>query len=67
MTQITMDGVRFLLAGTFDFVSDDDARWALIARGAIAETSVGRRTHVVIAGPGGPAPVHEKGRAPPGT
>jgi BRCT domain type II-containing protein len=63
MTQITMDGVRFLLAGTFDFVSDDDARWALIARGGIAETSVGRRTHVVIAGHGCAAAVLEKARA----
>jgi BRCT domain type II-containing protein len=63
MTQITMEGVRFLLAGTFDFVTDDDARWALIARGAIAETSVGRRTHVVIAGDGCPGAVIEKARS----
>ncbi len=49
-SNITLEGVTFAIAGVFEAIDADDAKWGLIARGARASATVGKRTQVLIAG-----------------
>lgn len=45
-----LEGQTLVITGTFDFVSADDAHWALVAKGAKVATAVTRSTSAVVAG-----------------
>lgn len=50
---ISLEGVTFAIAGAFDTIDTidaEDAKWGLIARGARASASAGKRTEILIAG-----------------